>query len=88
MTRVATILLLYILSIQHPQKYLPVSIFYILRVEDNFNLCFLALTGESFSSEAGLGTSCKNGATSELYGLHTSQRVNEGSRKIVLHTAA
>ena len=67
MTRVATSLLLYILSIQHQQKYLPVSIFYILRVEDNYNLCFLALTREYFSSGAGLGTSCKNGATSELY---------------------
>ena len=44
MTKVATIFLLYILSIQHPQKYLPVSIFYILRVEDNHNLCFLALS--------------------------------------------
>ena len=67
MTRVATILLLYILSIQNPQKYLPLSIFYILRVEDNYNLCFLALTGEYFSSGAGLGTSCENGGTSELY---------------------
>ena len=67
MTRVATILLLYILSIQHPQKYLPLSIFYILRVEDNYNLCFLALTGEYFSSGAGLGRSRKNSATSELY---------------------
>ena len=51
MTRVATILLLYILSIQHPQKYLPLSIFYILRVEDNYNLCFLALTGSTFLQE-------------------------------------
>ena len=67
MTKVATISLLYILSIQHPQKYLLVSIFYILRVEDNYSLCFLALTGEYFSSGAGLGRSRKNGATSELY---------------------
>ena len=57
MTKVATIFLLYILSIQHPLKYLLVSIFYILR----------ALTGEYFSSGAGLGRSRKNGATSELY---------------------
>ena len=67
MTKVATIFLLYILSIQHPLKYLLVSIFHILRVEDNYNLCYLALTGEYFSSGAGLGRSRKNGATSELY---------------------
>ena len=67
MTKIATIFLLYILRIQHPQKYLPVSIFYILRVEDNYNLRFLALTGEYFSSGAGLDKSRKNGATSELF---------------------
>ena len=46
MTKVITIFLLNILSILHPQEFLAVSILYILWVEDNYCLCFLARTGE------------------------------------------
>ena len=46
MTKVITIFLLYILSILHQQTYLSVPILYIVRVEDNYTLSFLACTGE------------------------------------------
>ena len=46
MRKVITIFLLYILSILHPQTYLSVLILYMVRVEDNYTLCFLACTGE------------------------------------------
>ena len=66
MTKV-TIFLLYL------QTFLSVSIRYILRVEDNYSLCFHARTGEQFSSGAGLGTRRTNDATSEL-DAYSSQR--------------
>ena len=80
MTKV-TIFLLY------SHVYLSVSIRYILRVEENYSLCFHARTGEQFSSGAGLGTRRTNDATSEL-DAYSSQRANEGSRRMSLHIAA
>ena len=62
------------------QTYLSVSIIYILRVEDNYSLCFHAGTGEKFSSGADLSTSRTNDTTSEL-DAYSTQRANEGSRK-------
>ena len=85
--KVITIVLLYILSILYPQTCLSVSILYILRVEDNYSLCFFARTGERFSSGAGLGTSRTNSTASELY-AYSTQRANEGSRTMALQIAA
>ena len=80
MTKV-TIFLLY------SHVYLSVSIRYILRVEENYSLCFHARTGEQFSSGGGLGTRRTNDATSEL-DAYSSQGANEGSRRMSLHIAA
>ena len=88
MTEVITIFLLYILSILHPQTYLSVPILFIIRVEDNYTLCFLAFTGEYFSSGAGLGTSRTNGPIDFRAIAYATQRANEGGRTIAIQIAA
>ena len=79
-TKVTTIFLLY------PQKYLSVSILYILRVEGNCSLCFLARRGESFSLGTGLGTSLPRSRFLDVTQRSPIQAAQTARRQSYMHT--
>ena len=68
----------------HPSP--PRLTFYILRVEGNCSLCFLARRGETFSSGTGLGTSLPRSRFLDVTQRSPIQAAQTARRQSYMHT--